>query len=64
MEVAELIIKGVKEGGTHALELFPKILSAISSRKMISYCKGELCECVCVKFTEMERYVVILTLTR
>ena len=42
MEVAELIIKGVKEGGTHALELFPKILSAISSRKMISYCKGEL----------------------
>ena len=42
VEVAELIIKGVKEGSHHALELFPKLISVISSHKMISYRKGML----------------------
>ena len=40
--VAELIIKKVKEGSHHALELFPKVLSAISSKKKISYRKGKI----------------------
>ena len=45
IEVAELIIKGVKEGTHHALELFPKVLSVISSQKNICYRKGksEIC---------------------
>lgn len=41
IEVADLIIKGVKEGSHHALELFPKVLTAISSQKKIAYHKGK-----------------------
>lgn len=38
--LAEVLIKGVKEGHHHALELFPKLLSVISSKKSIIYRKG------------------------
>ena len=41
IEVADLIIKRVKEGSHHALELFPKVLSVISSQKRIHYHKGK-----------------------
>jgi hypothetical protein len=41
IEVADLIIKRVKEGSHHALELFPKVLSVISSQKKIHYRKGK-----------------------
>ena len=40
VNLAELLIKGVKEGRHHALELFPKLLSVISSQKTIQYRKG------------------------
>ena len=43
--LAELLIKGVKEGHHQALELFPKLLSIISSKKTIHYRKGvQKCE--------------------
>lgn len=41
VNLAELLIKGVKEGHHHALELFPKLLSIISTKKTICYQKGE-----------------------
>ncbi len=34
--VAEMIIKGLKEGHHHSLELFPKLVSSIASHKTIS----------------------------
>lgn len=40
VSLAELLIKGVKEGHHHALELFPKLLAVISSKKTIHYRKG------------------------
>lgn len=41
VNLAELLIKGVKEGHHHALELFPKLLSIISTKKTICYQEGE-----------------------
>ena len=39
--LAELLIRGIKDGHHQALELFPKLLSVISSKKTIKYCKGK-----------------------
>ena len=43
MALAERLILGVKEGLHQSLDLFPKLLSVISSRNKISYRKGEAC---------------------
>ena len=39
--LAELLIKELKDGHHHSLELFPKLLSVISSKKTIQYRKGK-----------------------
>ena len=39
--LAELVVQGVKDGLHQALELFPKLLAAISSKKTIKYWKGK-----------------------
>ena len=41
MTLAELLIKGVKNGQHQALELFPKLLAVIASKKTIYYKKGQ-----------------------
>ncbi len=46
MALAELVIQGVKDGLHQALELLPKFLSAISSKKTIKYQKGVLGVCL------------------
>lgn len=38
--LAELLIKGVKNSHHQALDLFPKLLSAIAAKKTIYYRKG------------------------
>lgn len=40
--LAEMLIQGVKEGHHHALQLFPRLLSVISSKKTIRYSKGKI----------------------
>ncbi len=40
--IAEIIIKGLKEGHHPSLELFPKLISTITSQKVIRYPKREL----------------------
>lgn len=50
--LAELVIQGVKDGLHQALELFPKLLSAISSKKTIRYQKGD--------FTQTMEFLIAL----
>lgn len=40
VEVAELLIKGLKEGKHNSLELFPKVVSAVAAHKVIRFQKG------------------------
>jgi len=41
ISLAERVVQGVKNGRHQALELFPKLLAAISSKKTIKYQKGK-----------------------
>ena len=50
IELAELLIKGIKEGKHLALDLFPKILSIIAAQEKIQYQKGQSVSSSCLNY--------------